>query len=80
MEDPKFEIKGLKEKLGVTDAQLDNLRELRLKTEMQQATMMINVWKNGGNIHGVNEEETAKRRKKNKIARKARRVRSQKAK
>jgi hypothetical protein len=72
MEDPKIEIKGLKDKLGVTDEQLDNLRDLRVRTEMHQATMMINVWSRGGNIHGVNKSETTKRRKANKLARKQR--------
>lgn len=68
------EIKGLKEKLGVTDEQLDHLRELRIKTEMQQASMMMNIWRVGGNIHGVDEKGTSKRRAANKRARKARRA------
>lgn len=69
-----MEIKGLKEKLGVSDEQLDNLRKLKVQAEMQQALMMMVVWKTGGNIHGVNESETAKRRKANKAARKARKA------
>lgn len=71
-----MEIKGLKEKLGVTDGQLDNLRKLRVQAETQRAFMMMTIWRKGGNIHSVNEKETAKRRKANKAARKARRVRS----
>ena len=73
MEDPRLEIKGLKEKLGVTDEQLDNLRELKVATQTREAFMMFNTWKHGGNIHGVNETATQKRRAKNKAARKARR-------
>lgn len=69
-----MEIRGLKEKLGVTDDQLDNLRALRIQSEMQQAFMMMNIWKRGGNIHGVDEKATRKRRAKNKAARKARKA------
>jgi len=68
-----LEIFGLKEKLGVTDEQLDNLRALRVQAEMQKAMLMLNIWRQGGNIHGVNEKATWKRRKKNKAAKKARR-------
>jgi len=73
MEDPRLEIKGLKEKLGVTDEQLDNLRELKVATQSREAFLMMTIWRKGGNIHGVNESATEKRRKKNKAARKARR-------
>ncbi len=73
MNDPRLEIKGLQDKLGVSDEQINNLRDLRIRTELHQATMMMSVWRRGGNIHGVNEKETTKRRKKNKEARKARR-------
>lgn len=66
-------IKGLQEKLGVSDEQLDNLRRLRIQAEMQKAFMMTNVWRAGGNIHGVDETGTQKRRAKNKAAKKARR-------
>jgi hypothetical protein len=75
-----LEIKGLKEKLGVTDEQLNHLRELRIQAEAQKAAMMLAIWSRGGNIHNVNETETNKRRKKNKVARKARSVQAQKAK
>lgn len=74
MEDSKLEIKGLKEKLGVTDDQLDNLRELKVATQMREAFLMMTVWRKGGNIHGVNESATENRRKKNKAAKKARRA------
>ena len=72
MQDPR--ITGLQEKLGVSDEQLDNLRALRIQTEMREALMMMNIWRKGGNIHGVNQKETAKRRKANKVARKQRKV------
>lgn len=68
-----MEIKGLKEKLGVTEDQINNLRTLRVQAEVQKAVMMMVIWRKGGNIHGVNEKETAKRRKANKVARKQRR-------
>lgn len=71
-----MEIKGLNEKLGLTDEQFQNLRDLRIRTEMHIATMMLNVMKRGGNIHGVNHEATAKRRKANKVARKQRKANS----
>lgn len=69
-----MEINGLKEKLGVTDDQLNHLRELRIQAEAQKAFMMMTIWKQGGNIHGVSEKDTAKRRKKNKAARKQRKM------
>jgi hypothetical protein len=69
-----MEIKGLKESLGVTDEQLDHLRQLRVRTEMQQATLMLNIWKRGGNLHNSNPETVARNRKKNKVARKARKA------
>lgn len=69
-----MEIKGLKEKLGVTDEQLDHLRDLRVSTEMRAATLMTNIWRRGGTIHKSNPETVARNRKKNKAARKARRV------
>lgn len=69
-----MEIKGLRESLGVTDEQFKNLADLRLRAETHIATMMLNVMRTGGNIHGTNYAETAKRRKANKIARRQRRV------
>ena len=69
-----MEFKGLKEKLGVTDEQLDNLRALRVESEMREALMMMTIWKRGGNIHAVDESATRKRRAKNKIARKQRKL------
>jgi len=68
------EIKGLKEKLGVSDDQLDNLRQLRIATEMRQAMLMMNVWKRGGNIHSSDPKTVASNRKKNKAAKKSRKV------
>jgi hypothetical protein len=67
-----LEIKGLKEKLGVSDEQINNLRELRIQAEAQKAFMMLTIWNKGGNIHGVDKKATSKRRKANKRARKAR--------
>lgn len=64
-----MEIKGLKETLGVTDDQFQHLADLRIAAQMHVATMMMNVMKRGGNIHGVNHAATAKRRKANKVAR-----------
>lgn len=70
-----MEIKGLKEKLGVTESQLDNLRRLRVQSEMRQALMMFVVWKRRGNIHGVPTDAViAKRRKANRVARKQRKI------
>jgi hypothetical protein len=69
-----MEIKGLTEKLGISEDQLDNLRQLRIATEMRQAMLMVNVWKRGGNIHRSNPETVAKNRKKNKAARKTRKA------
>lgn len=73
MENPNLSIKGLREKLGVSDEQLDSLRKLRVQAEMQEATMMMVIWRSGGNIHGANKTKTTKRRKANKVARKQRR-------
>lgn len=69
-----MEIKGLKEKLGVTDDQLNELRKLKIQAEAQQAFMMMTIWRKGGNIHGDNKKETSKRRKANKVARKQRKL------
>jgi hypothetical protein len=69
-----MEIKGLREKLGVTDEQFQNLANLKVRAQMHIATMMLNVMRNGGNIHGVDHEATEKRRKANKLARKQRKL------
>jgi hypothetical protein len=69
-----MEIKGLKESLSVTDDQFKNLADLRVRTQMHIASMMMNVMRLGGNIHGVNHEATARRRKANKKARAQRRI------
>lgn len=69
-----MEIKGLQDKLGITDEQIEKLKELKVRTQMQDALLMMNIWKRGGNIHNVNVPETIKRRKANKVARKQRRV------
>lgn len=69
-----MEIRGLKETLNVTDEQFKSLADLRVQTQMHIASMMMNVMSRGGNIHGVDHEATAKRRKANKEARKQRRV------
>lgn len=68
-----LEIKGLQEKLGVTEDQLDKLRSLRIATEMQKALLYTNIWRHGGNVHGTGDPvEKGKRRKANKLARKQR--------
>jgi hypothetical protein len=67
-----MEIKGLKESLGLTDDQFKYLAELRVRTEMQTALMMVNVMRRGGNIHGVDQKATEKRRAANKRAHKQR--------
>jgi hypothetical protein len=69
------EIKGLRETLGVTDEQFQHLEDLKLRTQAHIATMMLNVMRRGGNIHGAGDPvEKAKRRKANKLARKQRRI------
>jgi hypothetical protein len=69
-----MEIKGLREKLGVSDEEFDKLRELRIATELRTAQLYMSIWRKGGNLHGVDEEATARRRKANKQARKQRRA------
>lgn len=69
-----MEIKGLRESLGVTDDQFQHLKDLKARTELHIATMMMNVMRTGGNIHGADYVATAKRRKANKVARKQRKV------
>lgn len=69
-----MEIKGLKETLGVTDEEFQHLADLKLRTETHIATMFMRVMRSGGNIHGVNHAATAKRRAKNKVARKQRKA------
>ena len=69
-----MEIKGLKDSLGITEEQVDHLRKLKVQVEQQAAQLYMHVWKNGGNIHGVDHEATAKRRKANKVARKQRKI------
>lgn len=68
-----MEIKGLN-KLGVTDEEMEHLKDLRVRTEQHIATMMINVMRRGGNLHGSDPVATAKRRKANKVARKQRKL------
>jgi hypothetical protein len=68
----KPEVKGLRETLGVTDEQFKHLADLRMVAEARTSLLCINVLKRGGNIHGVNHEATAKRRKANKVAHKQR--------
>lgn len=64
-----MEIKGLAEKLGLSEDQKEKLNRMRVQTYV----MTLNVLRNGGNLHGVNDKETRKRRAANKNARKARR-------
>jgi len=69
-----LEIKGLKESLGVTDEQFENLATLKVATQMQTALLYMNIMNRGGNIHSVDHVATAKRRKANKVARKQRKI------
>lgn len=67
-----MEIKGL-DKI-VTEEEMDHLRDLKIQTQNHIATMMLNVMRRGGNIHGANWSAVDKRRKANRVARKQRRV------
>lgn len=70
-----MEIKGLQEKLGVTDEQFDRLRELRVAAELRTAQLYTNVWRRGGTLHNSGDPvEKAKRRKANKVASKQRKA------
>lgn len=64
-----MEIRGLADKLGVTDDQLNHLRKLKVESEARIAQLYMSIWRRGGNLHGTNEKATAKRRKANKVAR-----------
>ena len=65
-----MDIKGLKEKLGITKEQEETFARLKI----QYAMMAINIIKRGGNLHGVDAEATRKRRAKNRLARKQRKL------
>lgn len=65
-----MDIKGLKEKLGLTKEQEQKFDRMKV----QFAVLVMKLLSSGGNLHGVNAEATRKRRAKNKVARKQRRV------
>lgn len=69
-----MEIKGLYEKLGIDQSQVDALREMKVYAAAQRLMFMTQIIGRGGNIHKVNGRATAKRRAKNKVARRQRRV------
>lgn len=69
-----MQIKGLVEKLGVDEAAVERLRAMRLAAALRQIQLITLVTQRGGNMHKVDREATAKRRAKNKVARKQRRV------
>lgn len=69
-----MQIKGLAEKLGVEDAQIERLRQMRVEAAARQIQLISVVTGRGGNMHGVDRVATAKRRAKNKLARKQRKA------
>lgn len=73
-----MQIKGLYEKLGIEQSEVDKLREMRVQTASQRLMFMTKIVGSGGNIHRIDHKATAKRRAKNKVARQQRRVNSAK--
>jgi hypothetical protein len=69
-----MEIKGLRERLNLTDEQTKKFLEMKAQFGMRMLVMMSKVVGSGGNIHRVNKAATAKRRAKNKLARKQRKA------
>lgn len=69
-----MEIKGIYEKLGIDQSEVDKLREMRVDTAAQRLMFMTKIMAGGGNIHRVDHQATAKRRAANKVARRQRRV------
>lgn len=67
-------IKGLYEKLGIDESQVEALRQLKLDTAGQRLMFMTKIVGNGGNIHRIDHKATEKRRTANKVARRQRRV------
>lgn len=65
-----MDIQGLKEKLGLTKEQEETFARMKV----QYAILVTTLIRTGGNLHGVDAEATRKRRAKNRIARKQRRV------
>jgi hypothetical protein len=65
-------IKGLLEKLDLDQATVDRLRRMRVRAAVQYALFANLIVARGGNIHRVNRKATAKRRARNKAARKQR--------
>lgn len=69
-----MEIKGLYDALGISQSEVDALRTLQVDSAVQRVMFYSRIVSAGGNIHRVNREATAKRRAKNKVARKSRHV------
>ena len=69
-----MKIKGLLEKLGLTEEEEAKYKKMRIDAAMQSLMLHMNVVSRGGNMHGVDEVGTARRRRQNKAARKARKV------
>lgn len=65
-----MDIKGLKDKLNLTPEQEERFNRMKIR----YAIMYLNVLRRGGNLHGVDVEATRKRRAKNRVARKQRKV------
>ena len=69
-----MEIKGLLEVLGLSQSDVDRLRQLRIEAAAERLRFLSVVISKGGNIHGVNRSATEKRRARNKVARAQRKV------
>lgn len=67
-------IKGLYEKLDVDPATIEELRKQAARDALLMLRYIYVIRLHGGALHKVNRRETAKRRAKNKVARKQRRV------
>ena len=65
-----MKIRGLLESLNLDQATVDSLRKMRIATAAQYLMFAGLIVARGGSIHGVNRKATAKRRARNKAARK----------
>lgn len=71
---PQLQIPGLYEKLGIEQADVDRLRRMKIEAAAQRLMFASIIVGRGGNLHRVNWLETAKRRRKNKVAKRQRKV------
>lgn len=69
---PKVNFKELYEQLGITEEEIDALRRKRAENGVRLLNTYSLIVSRGGNIHGINEKATAKRRAANKRARQQR--------